>query len=198
VKAIEEGYIRFEFGESWTVVEKWDAAQAYRDGLQKLSGALEDEHTGQRTNIGSRAVDIIGVRRDDLYLIEVKDYRGYAIATKKRQTEELPLLIGCKVRDTVAGLVGASRSNTAPAPWVETCARLLVERRRRVYVIAWIADPPLRVPEPRTKRSIWQKQRSDSLKQRLAWLTPYVAVMSPLDASGLDVATQSLPGAGRS
>ncbi len=195
MKVIEEGHIRFEFGESWTVAEKWDDTRIFRDGLQKLNGEVLDEQTGQTVPVGSRAVDIVGVRHDDLYLIEVKDYRGYAIETKKRQTADLPLLIGSKVRDTVAGLVGASRS--APAAWVDTCARLLVERKRRVFVLAWVADPALRVAEAVTKRNMWQMERRDRLKQRLAWLTPHVVVASPFDGSVVDVMTHNLPGAGQ-
>jgi len=195
VKAIEEGHIRFEFGESWSVAEKWDDSRIFRDGLHKLNGEVLDEETGQAIPVGSRAVDIVGVRHDELYLIEVKDYRGYAIETRKRQTADLPLLIGAKVRDTVAGIVGASRA--APETWVDTCARLLIERRRRVFVIAWVADPALRVAETVTKRNMWQMERRARLKQRLAWLTPHVAVTSPFDGSLADVVTRSLPGAGR-
>ncbi len=124
-----------------------------------------------------------------------EDYRGYPVETKKTQPRDLPLVIGCKVRDTVAGLVGASRSRDDP--WVGTCARLLVERKRRVYVIAWVADPALRPAESLQKRSVWQKERSDRLKQRLAWLTPYVTVASPFDGPVGDVAAQSLAGAGQ-
>jgi hypothetical protein len=41
---------------------------------------------------------------------EIKDFRGVAIENKQRQLQELPLEIGLKARDTVAGLLGWSRS----------------------------------------------------------------------------------------
>lgn len=173
--------IRFEFGESWTIVEKWDDADAFRRGVCRLQD--------------SKAVDIVGVRDGNLYLIEVKDYRGYAIESKARQPDELPLVIGCKVRDTIAGLVGASRM--APTPWLNTCAGLLQDKRQRVYVVAWVADPDPRPAEPIQKRDTWMKTRRDRVKQRLSWLTTYVQVESPFNGRVGDVVAQNLPGAGQ-
>lgn len=195
MKAVDVEHIRFVFGESWTLVEKWDDCREFREGIQRLNGRVHDEQTGESHPTGTKAVDIIGVRRDDLYLIEVKDFRGHAIETRRRQPQELPLVIGCKVRDTVAGLVGAGRSATAP--WIEACARLLIERRRRIHVLAWVVDPALRASEPLTKRDIWQKERGDRLKQRLSWLTPHVSVTNPFERALADVVAQSLPGAGQ-
>ncbi|WP_437929095.1 hypothetical protein WMF37_07430 [Sorangium sp. So ce291] len=195
MKSIDVERIRFEFGESWTLAEKWDDSRAFLSGIGKLQGEWTDETTGDLVRVGSKAVDIVGVREDRLYLIEVKDYRGYPIEAKKRQPHELPIAIACKVRDTVAGLVGAGKLGVEP--WVEICARLLVERKPCVHVIAWIADPDLRAAEPIKKREIWQKERSDRLKQRLSWLTPYVTVASPFDGRVGDVMAKNLPGAGQ-
>lgn len=194
MKAFDVEKIRFEFGESWTVAEKWDDTRTFLDGIRRLTGEVLDERTGEISSVGSKAVDIVGVRNDDLYLIEVKDYRGHPIETKRRQPRELPLLIGCKVRDTIAGLVGASRRGVDPA--LASCAILLLKPKRRVYVIAWIADPALRSAEPIHKRAAWQKQRSDQLKQCLSWLTPNVGVASPLDTLP-DVTTRNLAGVGQ-
>ncbi len=196
MKIIDVERIRFCFGESWTMVEKWDDSRLFRDGICKLNGEVRDEETGAPGKLGTKAVDIIGVRDGDLYLIEVKDFRGHAIETKKRQPSELPLTIGCKVRDTIAGLIGASRQNRAP--WVETCAKLLVDGQRRIFVVAWIEDADLRKEEPIKKRTTWQMERAHRLKQRLSWLTHKVIVASPLDkASQVDVSAQNLPGVGR-
>ena len=173
--------IRFEFGASWTIVEKWDNTDAFRHGVCKLQD--------------SKAVDIVGVRDGDLYLIEVKDYRGYAIESKARQSNELPLVMGCKVRDTIAGLVGASRM--VPTPWLDTCAGLLLEKKQRVYVVAWVADPAVRPSEPLQKRDTWMKTRRDGVKQRLSWLTSYVQVENPFNGRVGDVVAQNLPGAGQ-
>ncbi|XXX78678.1 hypothetical protein WMF30_07870 [Sorangium sp. So ce134] len=195
MKAIDVERSRFEFGDSRTLAEKWDDSRAFLRGIGKLQGEWTDEDTGALVRVGSKAVDIVGVREERLYLIEVKDYRGHPIEAKRRQPLELPIAIACKVRDTVAGLVGAGRLGAEP--WVEGCARLIVERKARVHVIAWIADPDLRAAEPIKKREIWQKERSDRLKQRLSWLTPHVTVASPFDGRVGDVTAKNLPGAGQ-
>lgn len=195
MKAIDVENIRFEFGESWILAEKWDASRAFKEGIEKLNAEWIDKDTGELVRVGTKAVDIVGVREDGLYLIEVKDFRGYPIETKWRQTLELPVTIACKVRDTIAGLIGAGKLGAGP--WVERCARLLIEREPRVYVIAWIADPDLRAAEPIGKRKAWQETRSDQLKQRLSWLTPYVTVTSPFDSRVKDVVAKNLPGAGQ-
>lgn len=195
MKTIDVENIRFAFGESWTVAEKWDDSPAFLGGVARLQGQWEDEQTGEIVRVGSKAVDLVGVRGNDIYLIEVKDYRGYPIETKKRQLRELPLAIGCKVRDTVAGLIGASRSITDR--WVSACGRLLAEQKPRVYVVAWIVDPALRAAEPVQKRAIWQKERRDRIEQHLSWLTRHVTVASPFEKPLADVTAENLPGAGQ-
>ena len=55
MKGIDVERIRFEFGDSWTIVEKWDDADVFRNGIQRLSG--------------SKAVDLVGVREGCLYLM---------------------------------------------------------------------------------------------------------------------------------
>jgi hypothetical protein len=171
VKAVDVDTIRFEFGESWRVAEKWDDSFPFRDGVAR---------------IGSKALDLVGVRQGVLYLIEVKDYRGHPIESKGIQPKALPLDIACKVRDSVAGLVGASR--VREESWVRTCADLLLNPRRQLIVIAWIEDAAPRPAEPRAKRDVWH----------VSWLTQKVSVTSPFSAQHLDVAAASLPGAGQS
>jgi len=56
---------------------------------------------------GTKAVDFVGVRGGSLFFFEVKDFRGYRIENTRRQREELPLEIGLKVRDSLAGVAGA-------------------------------------------------------------------------------------------
>lgn len=64
-------------------------------------------------------------------------------------------------------------------------------------MIALLADPALRAAEPKKKREIWQNERSNRLKQRLSWLTPYVTVASPFESPLQDMIAQNLPGAGQ-
>jgi hypothetical protein len=191
---ILEKQIAFDFGDRWQV-EKWDKCRVYVDGIGKLNGTLSGE-AGEQRHEGTKAVDMIGVLDGKtLYLFEVKDFRAHRIENKKRQTGELPLEIGLKVRDTIAGLVGAYLKH-ATEPWVEPCGRALVERKHQIHVVAWIVDDALRPTEPEGKRAAHHSVRLKRIQQRLAWLTPRVWVYGLHDTNLPDVVVRNLPGAG--
>lgn len=190
---IDEGRIRFDFGERWHV-EKWDASDAYTRGVGTLSGELTDANGNKRAE-GTKAVDFVGVLDDTLYLFEVKDFRGHRIENKRRQIQELPLEIGLKVRDTLAGLAGAYAKTGAP-PWLERCGTALTARKKPVRVVAWIADDAPGPREPRGKRDAHDSVRTALVKQKLAWLTPRVLVEDPRASVVEEVTVSNLPGAG--
>jgi hypothetical protein len=191
----EEGAIRFDFGARW-VVEKWDASTVYTRGVHTLNGALTDAGGDVRRE-GTKAIDFVGVLDAvTLYLIEVEDFRGHGIENKKRQLRDLPLEIGLKVRDTLAGLAGAYAKTGGPA-WVERCGEALVTRKHQVRVVAWILDDPLRPSEPLAKRAARSSERTQQIRQKLGWLTPRVLVEDPFENGVPDVTVQNLAGAGR-
>lgn len=164
--------IRFEFDDSWSVA-KWDESRWYLDGIHKLNGELNDRPEG------TKAVDAIGVRDDAPYLFEIKDFRGFAIENKQRQLQELPLEIGLKARDTVAGLLGwvaLGKQDELPLRWV----RAIHGQRQLVRVVTLVAEDSSRPGEPLYKRDARELERASRLKQRLAWLTPRVLLHDPL------------------
>src|SRR5699024_4440917 len=108
-------------------------------GIRKLNGELTDTRTNTKVPQGTKGIDFVGIGMGGLYLFEVKDFRGYAAENAHRQEVELPLEVGLKVRDTVAGIIGAH--GTAPAaPWIEQAIAVLAQRRRSVHVVAWIVE----------------------------------------------------------
>ena len=164
--------LRFEFDDSWSVA-KWDDSRWYLEGISKLTGQLDDRPEG------TKAVDAIGLRDEIPYLFEVKDFRGFAIENKKRQLHELPLEVGLKTRDTVAGLFGwvaLGKQDDLPLRWVQAVR----DQHQLVRVITLVAEDSLRPGEPVHKREARDLERASRLKQRLAWLTPRVLVSDPL------------------
>jgi hypothetical protein len=195
VKTFDENKLRFRFGERWHV-DKWDKCDTYTGGVGKLCGELTDTNGALRTE-GTKAVDFVGVLDEQkLYLFEVKDFRGHQIENRKRQVRELPLEIGLKVRDTLAGLTGAY-ARTGGTGWIELCGQVLAGRKHQVYVVAWLADDRVRPAEPRGKRAAYDSVRRAQIQQKLAWLTPRVCVEDPLEPGVPDVSVENLPGAGR-
>lgn len=184
----EEG-VRFDFGPSWDV-EKYDASTAYRKGLERLNG--------------SRAVDFVAALADkSLTLIEVKDYRGHR--GRRPRDGELTDVVATKVRDSVAGLIGAHRNASKPARW-EPYITLLVNRNRDVRVVLWMdedapgtATTPARHRQVRRQRNRTGAQATGNvLKKKLRWLTTKVFLTNLAEYAHIlpDLTASSLPGAG--
>src|SRR5580692_8886295 len=72
-ETFEEGHLRFRFDSSWYAI-KYDEHPDYRERIERLDG--------------TKAVDFVAVHRDSqLFLIEVKDFRGHRIENQPRLRE---------------------------------------------------------------------------------------------------------------
>jgi Holliday junction resolvase len=92
---IKEGNISIQFSGQ---VVKYDETNFYRNHVDRCHE--------------TKAVDIMALENEPLFLIEVKDFRGYRIANKERiKNGDLAIEFAQKVRDTLAGLYGAFRKN---------------------------------------------------------------------------------------
>lgn len=87
---LAEGDLTFTFA-AGAVASKYDEWSFYRNQFQ------------QRCGTDNKAVDLICISQDTVWLIEVKDYRVHT----RTKAEELAEEIAIKVRDTLAGLVVA-------------------------------------------------------------------------------------------
>ncbi|MCB1190099.1 MAG: hypothetical protein H7A23_14440 [Leptospiraceae bacterium] len=60
----------------------------------------------------TKAIDILALEKSPLFMIEIKDFRNYRIENKERiNNGDLAIEFAHKIRDTIAGLYGAFRSN---------------------------------------------------------------------------------------
>jgi hypothetical protein len=180
-EVIVEGYLEFTFSDNWQAI-KYDDHRDY-----KKIEALD----------GTKAADFVAVHRPrpmTLYLIEVKDFRGYRIKNKVRISDGmLALEVGQKVRDTIAGIVGGLQ-NRNTEDWAIVMERL-ASPSPPIRVVLWLEEDARPRPEGRIKN-----QRSviiDDLKRRLRWLTAKVFVASLHDSSIPELTVRSLPGAGQ-
>lgn len=188
----EEGTLRFEFDESWTVLEYDDTLECKR--VQECTEAKRVDFLGR---VQSRDPQPI------LYLMEVKDFRGHRIENKPRiQQGTLALEVIQEVRDTVAGVIAAARTSSDNRSWT-SMAQLLSARESQVKIVLWRErDQPrgaatdLRQRYRRMRRSTELGVLAESLKSRSRWLTPRAFVVD--QHIGLEgVAITNLPGAGR-
>jgi hypothetical protein len=93
---ITEGNLSFIFN-AGSIASKYDEWSFYRNQFQQVCG-------------GAKAVDIICVENNNIWLIEVKDYRR----PDPKKVVDLHKALAQKVRDTLAGLVAAQCNANNP------------------------------------------------------------------------------------
>ncbi len=162
-KILEEGRLRFDFGASWQV-ERYDDHRDYRRKIGKLD----------RT----RAVDFVGAHdQEDLFLIEVKDFRGFRIEGKKRLKQgQLALEVAKKVRDTISGLMAAFRRSSEPEIW-EPYVRALIRTENHLFVVLWLEEDRPSGKVLTQRRTVGRGMLTKILRARLRWLTTKVTVV---------------------
>ncbi|MCY1066688.1 hypothetical protein OV090_18070 [Nannocystis sp. RBIL2] len=170
-RTFREEDLDFTFDATWTIARQWDTESVFltlRDWVP-----------------GSHGVDFVGVRagKPNLFFIEVKDYRtsedrGSTRDKVENSGERLAELVGAKVRDTVAGLIGAARAARDP-DWKQARLALSVEKGN-VWVVLWIEHAGLAGPVKvrRQRESIGTGVLQESIRRRTRWLHARALVCS--------------------
>lgn len=154
---IREGNIEFEFRDDWRVC-KLDDHDVYRGGLEKLEG--------------SAAVDFVCCRPGrKLSFVEIKDYRGHGIESKKKFKSRLWKKMAQKVRDSVAVITGAHRRELR-GPW-DVFAKTMADKKHRLNAILWVeTDPDYEMEKRQRSRGM------NKLDRFLSWLNSKNAVVA--------------------
>ncbi|MEK8017381.1 MAG: hypothetical protein VSS75_010985 [Candidatus Parabeggiatoa sp.] len=162
---ITEKKLTFHFPETWQV-NQYDKPGFYRRKVHQCQG------TG--------AVDILALSEEKgLFLIEVKDFRGYRIENKTRfKNGELSIEVSQKVRDTLIGLYGAYRcQETVLAPFCDYLfahSKLTKDARykRKMTAILFLEEDilPVRYENP--------KQVHEELRHRIQIQLKFLQVRS--------------------
>ncbi len=193
-----EGRLRFEFGPSWEVV-KYDGHRDHENGIKGLNGKLFCDdckdiarcaQCKRALGHGTKVVDFVGRRQGRLYLIEVKDFRHHRIENKARITSgDLAFEVAIKVRDTIAGLVGALHMGASHAPrWRDIVGPLFRERPR---VMFWLEEDLSN--QRMRERGQADPELQGDLQDKLSWLTKNVLILNRvLGASDHDVTVHSI------
>ncbi len=112
------------------------------------------------------------------YFIEVKDFRGTHDPANRLRGGLLDE-VACKVRDTLAGVIGAHCSRVHQDCWREHVDAW--RARDEIRVIFWLEDDAPLPTGPRTqedRRKAEYATRTDELKGKLRWLTTKVSIAS--------------------
>lgn len=178
---IDEGAIRFTFDDSW-VIWKYDESTPYRQGIERLKD--------------SKAVDFVGYVGDEPYLVEVKDFRGRRIENKERCGKPLAVEFALKVRDTLAGVIGAARNAADRADWRRLVRKLCDDSSKvRLRAVLWLEDDSAR--DPRKWKAMASAQ-AGLIKQQLSWLTRRVLIVNQMTHNLPGLSTRNVQNQGQS
>ncbi|MEZ4524592.1 MAG: hypothetical protein R2941_01550 [Desulfobacterales bacterium] len=141
----------------------------------------------------TKAVDFLGIYgKQDLYLIEVKDFRGHRIENRARMlTGGLAVELAQKVKDSISCIVGAYRTENNPELW-NPFAKILLNISGKVKAVLWLETdllPGSVFPKQKVRYSVSTK----ILKQKMNWLTSHVLICSRSMNSLPDVEVRNLP-----
>ena len=144
---IKEGDLTFSFPDCCQA-SKYDDWSFYRNQFQAVAG-------------GSKAVDILCVKGNALWLIEIKDYRQHPRTNSSGIADELAR----KVRDTLAGLAAAEKEVKNYPDQRELARKALATGRWRVVLhLEQPAKPSKLWRTPIDPATVIQDLRSKKLK----------------------------------
>ena len=103
MKSFHEGKLGLDFQQNLQVIQ-YDRSNFFRNNVEKLQG--------------TKAVDFLALSRDDLFIIEITDFRGHGVECREKiRKGDLVVEVAHKVRDTIPGYVahiGAETLNWSP------------------------------------------------------------------------------------
>lgn len=150
---LREGQLCFEFtGADASHYDQWSF---YRNQFSNAFG-------------GAKAVDFIYVDEQQVWLIEVKDYR----ANRRTKPSDLGDEIAFKVRDTLAGLV-AAKSNANQTDECVFAKKAL--RKTRIRIVLHLEQP--RKPSKLFPQAVDPAKLLIKLKQKLKSIDPHPAIV---------------------
>lgn len=194
---IVEKRLLFEFGPSWQHVQKYDEQPVHVRGLQRMKGTIVCKNCEENARcdrckseleIGTKAVDIVASHGDQVYLIEVKDFRGYRVENKKRLRDgDLAFEVARKVRDTVAGLVGALHTGDAAA-WRPLVTHIF---KKAPTVVLWLEED---ISQKRIReRGHPAMPVAERLRAYLRWLTTDVRIVNQQQGGPVGLRVRNIP-----
>ena len=125
-----EDKLIFTFPDNWEVI-KYDESHFFINHVRKSQGG--------------KAVDILALADNCLFLIEIKDFRGYRIESKKSlRSDEVLNEVVQKFRDTITGLYAAYRwGNEELAPfyrYLYTTSKYSTRCHQRQIIAVWFIE----------------------------------------------------------
>lgn len=180
---LQEKRQRFVFDQRWQVA-KYDQELPCKALLRALPG--------------SKAIDFCGRTSDTVFLIEVKDFRTHHGENRERldqSTAALAREVAEKVRDSIAGIVGAGRTSTSDGRFWARIGKGCASPVDELVIVLWMEI------DSHGQSAQQMKPRLDAhlkkLKEHLRWTGARVMLLNEHvwedDLPGLQVRTVERP-----
>lgn len=153
---IREQDIQFTFDTSvWIIIKQPDTHTDFR-AIKDLSN--------------SKTADFLCISSNITLFLEIKDFRNHRIeniSRLKNNGEDICTEVGCKVKDTVSGVIGGARNSTNEKQDWTSISHQLINERKPIWVVLWLEEDQKTRQRAKAGASIY----TNKLKTKLKWLT---------------------------
>ena len=135
----KESGLEFEFNQKyWGKVIQFDTDSNYIN-MQKIGNyEYNDAKKGKISFCGVKGVDFLGINQNSLVFIEVKNYNNNLSSKKLNNgADQLITEVALKIKDTIAGIVGAQINSTNDVKYWKTAFDYLKNNEKN-KIILWL------------------------------------------------------------
>jgi len=167
----EESRLKFTFDKNWKIFkldENIDCKQ-----IKKLDGTKD--------------VDFLGILNDNIYFIEVKNFKNYMLENQdklKNYGNSLMIEVGQKVKDSLACIVGAKRNSITDKPLWNNILKIISDEQKSLNIVLWLEmdnfvnqDNNIRNSNQNKRNIVNNRSYESRLKEKLSWLTNYISIL---------------------
>lgn len=178
-KEFEESSLKFLFDESvWNEIIQFDTHQDYEKMKKHVGNLSISDKDGNVFACGVKGVDFLGIYSGNkLYLIEVKNLKGYMEESEERlknSGEKLMTEIAFKVKDTLSCIIGGYR--TSNKDFWRKVMECILDEKKEIVVVLWLELDKMKASTS-TRRSNRAKKSKNAifdyqqkLRSKLRWI----------------------------
>jgi len=182
-KEFKESRLKFFFNEQyWNNVIQFDEHPDYKKIKEALSG--------------TKGVDFLGVLGENVYFIEVKNFKDYRIKNKERLKnigEDLMIEVAQKVRDSLACIISGKLNSTRHKILWNNYLKKIINDNKVIKVVLWLETDNIpnninniRGKNKQSRNTVSIATYKQKLQSKLKWLVPTKANVTILNTGNYE------------
>jgi len=172
MKEFNESRLKFTFDKNWKVFKLDENIDC------KLIKKLD----------GTKDVDFLGILKENIYFIEVKNFRNYMLENQdklKNFGNSLMIEVAQKVKDSLACIIGGKRNSIKDKLLWNNILNFVNDEQKVINVILWLEldnienqDNNIRNLNQNKRNIVNNRSYESRLKEKLNWLTNDVIILN--------------------